>query len=284
MFVARLARARGKEVAPMVEHGPYVAYPYSTKFHYLGMRQHGTVVVMESPAMSNNVYDTTNRKKYIVSEFEAVAFVKGRFDGSKLTPFEQYGSVLSLLTYVTDLGTVRYPDISSIQGQEAYVFSSFNAMLEHASLLAHYCIGDVASMIEIPIPPETVLGAWDEDADDGDAGLSTNDNENKSYRQKLLDWFAVDSSAKSPKDIMTKFPLLRAYELENILLYCPALLPLESVDGQVLWSSTHDEDLNGDIRSDGDLESCLTLMELKQNWWSVNVTMKIMRTLTVPLI
>jgi len=260
-FVSLLAKAKGKQIAPLSATGAYIAYPYSTRFHHIGLRRFGTVSVMSSVAMSNAAI--VEPRDLIKSEHNAVIFVAGDFDGEKVTPFEQFGSTFPVQTFLSPDRSIRYPAIKQFLGKKGIVFSSFNALLEHASLIAHCCCGDVGSMI---ITPETVKEPlrleedhFDNDMDKG--GYLSGDFENKSVRQKMVEWFADCPTPKTIDEIIEHFPSVNSSELLEILLYLPVACPVLH-EKTIHWSLTLNQEFSNEI-SDQGLSHFLDARELK---------------------
>jgi hypothetical protein len=244
-FCSSLARAKGKQIAPISDWGRFVAYPYSTRFHNVGIKKHGNILILESESMSSECYKIENKEYYVASEHDGVAFVKNDFNGRPLTPFEKYGTVHPVPTYLAQSLKTRYPDISGL-GKEAIVFSSFNCLLENISLIGQFVCGDIASVIvtNTKMPEKPIFDDMVDD-DTDTKGFMSGDHENKSVRQRLVEWYENDNSPKTLKEISAAYPWVQEREVVNILLYLPTFIPME-IEDQIMWVDGMDIDFEGD--------------------------------------
>lgn len=190
--------------------------------------------------------------------------MRGDKQGRPVSPLEDYGSVYPVKTFVHPNGKARYADITTLHGTESIVFSSFNTLLEHVSLVAQFCIGEVASMIVSDIVTPSICDLpWDDTEEDPDKnGFLSGDNENKSVRQKIIEYLEEQPEAKTFVQISHKFPDIARVEIETILLHIPILSPIV-VDQEVAWSLTEDEEFGTDIIDDDCLMHYMTGLELK---------------------
>jgi len=252
-FVSQYARKHGKEVAPMVEYGQYVASPYSTSFFQMAQRTYGKVTVIETPGMSRRPVTSEELGWARQSQYYAAAFVAGDFTGRRLSPFESYGTVWDILTY--ECGThVRHPDITCLQGKRAMVFDSFRRLSHSIHYLAHWCMPRVSTAIVSQLPPtvtaETTvtvpLGDLKEVIEDD---LHTGSEVSKSLRQCLVEYYQNDSRAKTLEELQLDFPTHSRTEMIQILMYISdayPILPLneEGMDyspERVNWIITEDD-------------------------------------------
>jgi len=261
-YCAQIALAVGKKLAPLSPAGNYIAYPYSSYYHYVGMKAYLQSIVFESEAMSRTALTCQqDLRELVLSDYKAAAFCYRDDRGEKVSPIESYGTWYPVATYRDKTGT-RFPYIADFLHRKCFIFSSLRELKENISMIIHLCKGNIATVIAQP--DEEKKGQVFEYRDIDDAGFLSEDNYNKSARQLMIEWFAEDPSRKTQGQIQQKFSHLSRADIHNILLYLPLACPFESPSGEIEWSLSEDYDLPGQLGVTG-LSSFLQGTELKNS-------------------
>jgi len=77
------------------------------------------------------------------------------------------------------------------------------------------------------------------------------DQENKSLRQKMIEWFLEDPRAKPREEILRHFPSLAMRDLDSILLNVTNFCPIVVEEGKIVWSMSSDIDLSDSLEDEG---------------------------------
>lgn len=257
-FCAQIAAAKGKQLAPLSIAGNFIAYPYSTKFHYVGLKDYNGTTIFESPDLSRAaICVETEKMGLLPSKFQGAAFWYNEFTGKAITPLEKYGTVHPVETFATKDGKTRHASIipfytTGVGKRRVYVFGSESLLKENMSLLIHLCLGNLATVIAIPEavkPQQTFTTTTDFDVDE--MGFLSGDNYNKSCRQLMIEWFEEAPQAKSLSEISARYPHVSRDEIHQILLQLPNACPLDGGGGQVVWSLSQDETFGDQLAEEG---------------------------------
>jgi len=255
-FTSQYARMKGKQLAPLVEYGLWVASPYATEFSYMGQRSYGRVTVIETESMSFKAYQYKSQiQGKSRSNYLASAFVVGDFTGRKVTPFEAFGTAIEVETYTDPGNHVRHPMIEALSTRKAMVFDSFSRLLANLHYIAHWCMESVSSAIISEVPPEplseaTVTVSLGGDPDECEVTNHTGSDVSKSLRAKIIDYYEEDNRAKSLQMLMDHFPTKTLHEIKMVLRYIPHAFPVPSlteyknsimVETSVFWMLSMDD-------------------------------------------
>jgi len=129
-------------------------------------------------------------------------------------------------------------------------------------------VGEVSASVLTPVEEEKeVVTEFFEDEiglDDPDKfACLSGEQENKSLRQKMIEWFLEDPRAKSRSEILKHFPALSTRDLDSILINVTNFCPILIEEGKVVWSLTNDVELSDSLEDEGML-SFLTGREFKK--------------------
>jgi len=239
---AMVARTLKLQVFPLTGLGKYVANPYATEFTYLGAVMEGSHHVITSMSLTSHIIKQDSDIELHVLSYPAVQFRVSDFGGKAFTPFEKYGSVYDIATYVDISGKIRKVDLRGANREDvSFIFSSFNSMIESVSLLAHFLLGSIPSAIEIPFDENpTPLQFIETEEIDVERGVMSGDAYNKSTRQQLLDWYQADKRRKSSQTIYRRFGDVLQSEIDQIMRSIPTLMPFVLAPQDLRWGMDED--------------------------------------------
>jgi hypothetical protein len=232
-YTKLIAAAMNKEVAPLVKYGKFVAYPYSSEFTYLGSKCHGEcTILLESPSMSaTNRVNNNNGKEGP----KAVSFCFGDFGGRKVTPLERYGSTYDVATFIDPDSKVRYVDFTKLDlTKHQLIVTSFNNLLSHLSLILNM-VNPTMSEICIDTLTEREPLEFEEDMDPDHFAFLSNDNYNKSLRQRMIEKYGSTSQYFTLEEMYLDFPECSKFSIQETLVSCPTSIP-HTFNDEVMWT------------------------------------------------